>query len=192
MAPLPWSRTARATWASGPSRSDAALIIIGRLTPVTISTLADRYGRLRLVGVPPNMSVSTSTSPPASTTARPIALLAVAASSPQPSDTATTPGSSPWIVRAAVTSSSASRPCVTTTIAIIGSLLPGVAVLDAHREALAAHGGADRVGQHHRAVAAARAADREREVAAALPLVARQHERDEREHAPQEGPGLRP
>ena len=37
---------------------------MGRFTPVTISTRGDRKGRLTLVGVPPNMSVRISTSPP--------------------------------------------------------------------------------------------------------------------------------
>ena len=68
---------------------------------------------------------------------RSIAALAAAASSPQPIGTATIPGSSPWIVRAAFTSSSATRPCVTTTIPIMASLLTHVPVLHAHRKALA-------------------------------------------------------
>ena len=93
---------------------------MGRFTPVTISTLSERKGRLRLVGVPPNMSVRTRTSPPpASASPRSMAALAAAGSSLQPIETAAMAGMSPTIVRAAFTSSSAIRPCVTTTMPII-------------------------------------------------------------------------
>ena len=107
-------------------------MIIGRLTPVTISTSDERYGRLRFVGVPPNMSVRMSASP-RPTSSSPFSMAsapATAESSPQPIDTAAIAGISPTIVRAALTSSSATRPCVTTTMPIIGSPSLDVPVVD--------------------------------------------------------------
>ena len=99
-------------------RSPASFISIGRFTPVITSTCcAARNGRPRLAGVPPNMSVSTMT--PAGRATRVIAAAiasrAVSTSSCQPIETATKPESSPTIISAALTSSVASCPCVTTT-----------------------------------------------------------------------------
>ena len=107
----PWSRTARATSTQVPFAQAAALISIGRLTPVTISTRGDRNGRLTFVGVPPNMSVSTSACRPADLRMpRSIAARAARRSSAQPIETAPIAGMSPTIVRAALTSSAATRP----------------------------------------------------------------------------------
>ena len=78
-------------------------------------------------------------------------------SSAQPMETAAMPGMSPTMVRAALTSSSASRPWVTTTIPITiasgrdGAPSPWYPLSDSRS--------GDGVGDHHRAVPPARAAD---------------------------------
>ncbi len=65
------------------------------------------------------MSVSTSADPPTAASPRSIAALAAAGSSLQPIETAAIAGISPTMLRAALTSSSATPPCVMTTIPIM-------------------------------------------------------------------------
>src|SRR6185369_3189399 len=176
MAPLPCSRTTRATSTSSPSRRVVSLMSMGRFTPVTISTLGDRKGRLTLVGVPPNMSVRMRTSPPpTSATARAMASRALFMSSVQPMETAAMAGMSPTMVRVALTSSPARAPWVTTTMPIIPSLLAQVAMAHADGVPVAGQLLRHRVRDHHRAVAAARAPDADGEVALPFPDVARNH-----------------
>src|SRR5439155_15267457 len=160
---------------------------MGRFTPVTISTWGERKGRLTLVGVPPNMSVRISDcSPPTCSSARAIASRAALTSSLQPMETAAMRGMSPTMVRAALTSSPASAPCVTTTIPIMPASLPQVPVADADRVALAAERLRQRVGDHHRPVPPARAADGDRQVALALLDVPGHHEGEEALHLVEE------
>src|SRR5687768_9960985 len=193
MAPLPWSRTTRATSRRSPSRRLVSLMSMGRFTPVTISTAGERKGRLTLVGVPPNMSVRISTGPPpTSASARSIFSRAALMSSVQAMETAAMAGTSPTMLRAALTSSPATCPWHTTTMPITRgpSRLPEVAVAHAHSVALARDGLAQRVGHHHRAVAAARAAHGDGEVALALAHVAREDVGEQRVQLAQEGVGV--
>ena len=110
-------------------------------------------------------------------------------SSCQPIDTAVNCGRSPTIISAAFTSSVASCPCVTTTTPITAAYrrLDRQAVADhaftrsrCRTRTRAAPMSAERLaqplGDHHRAVPAAGAADRNRQVALAFGDVVRQHE----------------
>src|SRR5262245_8949499 len=123
MALRPWSRSERATSVrSRCSRRFAALMSIGRLTPVTTSTLfASRNVIPRFDGVPPNISVASSTpsGPCTRAIAAAISSRASCTSSCQPMDTAVKVGRSPTMVSVAFTSSVASCPWVTTTTPII-------------------------------------------------------------------------
>src|SRR5262249_54839853 len=104
----------------------ASLISIGRLTPVITSTRSVARNVIpRFDGVPPNMSVSTSTpsSPLTRSIACEISSRASFTSSCQPIDTAVNCGRSPTIISAAFTSSVASCPWVTTTTPITASMV---------------------------------------------------------------------
>src|SRR6185436_13418599 len=182
----------RATSTRSPSRREVSLMSMGRFTPVTISTRGERKGRLTLVGVPPNMSVRIRTSPPpTSARAWPILSREAAMSSAQPMETAAMAGTSPTMLRAALTSSPATCPWLTTTIPITpASRLPQVPVAHAHSVALARDGLAQGVGHHDRAVPPARAAHGDGEVALALPDVARDHVGEQAAQLAQEGEGV--
>src|SRR5437667_9196504 len=193
MAPLPWARPTPATAGRSPSRRPRSLVSMGRFTPVTISTRGDRKGRLTLVGVPPNMSVRIKTpSPPTSRSARSIFSRAALMSSAQPMETAAMAGTSPTMLRAALTSSPATCPWLTTTIPITRgrSPLPQVPVAHPHSVALARNPLAQGVGHHHRAVAPARAAQGDGQVALALAHVARDDVGEQRVQLAQEGRGV--
>src|SRR5262249_19434156 len=122
----PCSRMSRASVSRSVSCSGrASFISIARFSPVIPSTWSvSRNVTPRFAGVPPNMSVSTSTRAGrsgVSTFARtraiacPIASRAWSTSSCQPIETAAKCGRSPTIISAAFKSSAASCPCVTTT-----------------------------------------------------------------------------
>src|SRR5690349_8305015 len=181
----PSSRISRATARRFPEAPiDVNLISIGRLTPVITSTLSiSRNVIPRFDGVPPNMSVSTST--PSSPRTRSIACAmssrASFTSSCQPIETAVNFGRSPTIISAALTSSFASCPCVTTTTPITTAyrrpggggrrdLFPGqIAVPHADaRDAEVCQRGAQPLRDPDGTVPSARAADPHREVALAL------------------------
>src|SRR5687768_5403744 len=197
----PWSRTSRATSSSpAPGPWLASLMTIGRLTPVTTSTSPCwRNIEAMLVGVPPNMSVIRSTPPPSLTRsmARRISFLAASTSSCQPMETAVMCLKCPMMVSAAESSSVATCPCETITpatrrapssfalsgISSAPSSLPfglpplrlaHVAVDGRRLVAAAAEVARDGVGGHHRAVAAARAADADGDVGLPLPAVERE------------------
>src|SRR4029079_7390038 len=166
----------RATSTSSPSRSEVSLMSMGRFTPVTISTRGDRKGRLTLVGVPPNVSGRMRTAPPPpSATARSMASRALFMSSDHPMDTAAMAGMSPTMVRAAFTSSPARAPWVTTTMPIPPLLLAQVAMAHADGIPVAGQLLRQRVRDHDRAMAPARAPDADGEVALAFLDVARDH-----------------
>src|SRR3954469_476546 len=126
----------------------------------------------RFDGVPPNMSVRMRT--PASARTRSIACamssLASVTSSCQPIETAAKRGRSPTIISAALRSSVASCPWVTTTTPITDTSYgrdgaPRNAMTDAHGDPWdAGQRLLKPLGNHHRAVASAGAADGDSEV----------------------------
>src|SRR5712691_1114379 len=126
----------------------------------------------RFDGVPPNMSVSSRT--PASPRTRSIACamssLASLTSSCQPIETAANRGRSPTIISAALRSSMASCPWVTTTTPITGlsygrSCASDIAMADADGDAgNTGEGPLEPLRDHDRSVAAPRASDGDREV----------------------------
>src|SRR6185295_12305937 len=103
-------------------RTEASLISIGRLTPAITSTFALSSTEIaRLLGVPPNMSVSSTTPLPWSTlaTVSRISLRRSSMSSSAPMQIAATPVCFPTTCSRAATNSLARLPWVTNTMPII-------------------------------------------------------------------------
>src|SRR5687768_9189095 len=171
---------------------------IGRLTPVTTSTRpASRNVMARFDDVPPNMSVSSNTPPPASTRsmARAMALVATATSSCQPMDTAVNRGRSPTIISVALSSSVASIPWVITTTPTatpvdgLGDPVSDISFFPMPHPQLhtarATKRSSQGLGDRHAAVAATGAADRDRQIRFSLGDVLRQeklHQRLRQDH----------
>src|SRR5438552_285055 len=184
-------------------RTVLSLTRIGMLTPATTSAPVSRATkRLKLVGVSPSMSVRMIAPSPRSTPRTALAMRSRIASGGSLSavTTLTRPSSGPRTPSSVCTLPSARRPCPTTTIpTMTRCLLPrppsgkqsaqlalGVAVADEHAVATLREPAAQLVDEHDRAMAAARAAERDGEVALPLALVERQGEGEEVEHAAEE------
>src|SRR5436309_3172970 len=185
-------------------RAVASLTRIGMLTPATTSAPVSRAtARLRLVGVSPSMSVTMSAPPPRSTPRTALAMRSRIASggSLKAAATLARPSSGPSTPSSVCTISSANRPCPTTTIPTIMQCLLrqpgsgkqsalGVPVADEHAVAPRREPAAQLIDQHDRAMAAARAAERDGEIALPLALIARQGEVEEVEDVAEEFRGL--
>src|SRR5579871_1310157 len=185
------------------SRAVASFIRIGMLTPATTST---RPGDCRatatlwLVAVSPSMSVRMSTPEPLSTRAIAARMRAAMSSGGSPASvtTASIASTGPSTLSSAWTISAPRRPWPTTTIPTIpAKTLPSprggeqaaaaraaalaLDVAMAHEDVLPGllEPAAQLLDQHHRAMAPPRAAERDREVALPLALVARQREQQQ-------------
>src|SRR5688572_8079599 len=181
-----------------PSRMPASLISIGRLMPAITSTLARSSTEMaRLDGVPPNMSVSSTTPSPLSTslTRSRISLRRCSMSSSAPMQTVATFCCLPTTCSRAARNSAASLPWVTNTIPIIDASLLTLSFLRLFRPArhvagqIAMHerdrpaACSKRVrqlpGDIDRSMFSAGASDGDGEIAFALALVARQQGLDQ-------------
>src|SRR5438128_6818388 len=181
-------------------RAVVSLTRIGMLTPATTSAPVSRAtARLRLVGVSPSMSVTMSAPSPRSTPRTALAMRSRIGSggSLKAAPTLARPSSGPSTPSSVCTISSANRPCPTTTIPTIMQCLLrqpgsgkqsalGVPVADEHAVAPRREPAAQLIDQHDRAMAAARAAERDGEIALPLALIERQGEGEEVEHAAEE------
>src|SRR6185437_12160721 len=175
------------------SLSPASLISIGKLMPAITSTLDLSITEIaRLDCVPPNMSVSSTTPWPASTSAmaRNMSCRRRSISSSGPMHTAAILRCGPTTCSSAATNSAASLPWVTSTIPIMRHPSQRLArqrgeIRDRRhrgrdrdarprRAARPAEPGGEPLGHIDRAMAAAGAADGDGEIAFALALVARQ------------------
>src|SRR5215470_7521333 len=170
---------------------------MGRLMPAMTSTLARSSTEIaRFEGVPPNMSVSSTTPSPSSTflMLSRMSRRRTSMSSSGPMQTAAMRCCGPTTCSSAAMNSVAKRPWVTRTIPIIIDLPlvleifssrfvdreAGVAVPDADDAVVGGEPAGEPLGDEHRTVAAAGAADRDRDVTLALALEARQQRQQQR------------
>src|SRR5205809_267559 len=116
--------------------------------------------------------------------------LAVETSSSQPKAIASMAGTSPTILFAAATSSSARLPCVTTRSPTMRSFLLDIAMGHARRAAAFGQASCESFRGGDGAVLSSRAADRDGQVALPLPVVAGQEESHELVEAADELPVL--
>src|SRR5512132_437745 len=186
--PASWALCA-ASSSDSVCRTLASLISIGRLTPAITSTLALSIIEMaRLEGVPPNMSVSSTTPFPSSARATLSRILArrCSISSSGPMQTALMFACGPTTCSSAEINSSASRPWVTMTRPIMASGRPRilsrvpsaraiqVAMKNLHSLALAPQPGGELFRDINRTMSAAGAADGDRQIALSLGDVPRQ------------------
>src|SRR5262245_21969143 len=178
-----------------PSRMPASLISIGRLMPAITSTLARSSTEMaRLEGVPPNMSVSSTTPSPVSTslTRSRISLRRCSMSSSAPMQTVATFCCLPTTCSSAARNSAASLPCVTRTIPIIdtslfflglfrpaGNVLRQIAMNERDRAAAFSQCVRQAFRNIDRSMFSAGASDGDGEIAFALALIARQQGLDQ-------------
>src|SRR5262249_42459406 len=187
--------------ASGPRsiccRTLLSLISIGMLTPATTcAPFSLATDRLRLVWVSPSMSVTMRTPRPRSTRRTAAAIRSRISCGPSVGSLITASRASclPTTLSRACTIASLRRPCPTTTRPTIehdpnlrkptaASLPSSLEVAMSHEDAMSQRRepAPELLHQHHRAMATARAADGDRQVALALALVARQREGEQRQ-----------
>src|SRR5262245_4536969 len=178
-------------------RTLLSLMSIGMLTPATTCAPCSlATDRLRLVWVSPNMSVTMRTPRPRSTRRTAAAIRSRISCGPSIGSLITASRASclPTTLSRACTIASLRRPCPTTTRPTIehdpnlrkptaASLPSSLEIAMPHEDAMSqrCEPAPELLHQHHRAMATARAADGDRQVALALVLVARQREGEQRQ-----------